>query len=235
MIAVVTSCIYPVATIDNEKRSHVSLSEREQQTIQSIAELVKKGFSKIIIVDNAAVAYDFSTIKALAPHIEVVQLKQYQFQNKGINELLMLLAIVDELPENEVIFKLSARYCPNEHFSKKFDPNCDFKVKGYDFDQKRGTISTRAYFVKNKAVYKDFLLKTLNEVFLYPQRIVGLRSLANLFSSIFKPSFAPRFNTSIEFAAARVLKHEKYSIKLVDSIGIEGIVAGSDLNSQIIE
>lgn len=235
MIAIVTSCINPVIAIDNALRSHISLKEREEQTVKGLIKLIETGFKQIIIVDNSAQAYDFSTIKALSNNISVIQLKQFQFQNKGINELLMLLTVLDELPEDETIFKISARYLPNHNFICELSSSDDFKIKGYNFEQKRGTISTRAYFVKNKTIYKDFLLQTLNEVFLYPQRIVGIRSLVNLFSSIFRPQFTPLFNTSIEFAGARVLKNSKYRIKSVDRIGVEGLVAGSDLNSIIEE
>jgi hypothetical protein len=223
MIAIVTSCIKPRQ--NKEIKSFFSLSERETQTIFTLQKLKDAGFKEIVLVDNSE-SYNFSKIESAVTNVKILPLVQFQFQNKGINELLMLLAAVDVLPADTPIFKISGRYFPNENFSYQFDDQYDFKFKAYQFYSKRGTISTRGYFVKNKEIYSDFLIKTLGEVFVYPQRIVGIRSLINQITGIFKPKFTSTFGTSIEFAAARVIKNGNYRFNIIDTIGIEGQVAG---------
>ena len=162
MIAIVTSCINP-GKPSNLQKSFFSLEEREIQTIFTLKSLQRVGFSKIIIVDNST-AYDFTKIKAAVNDIEVVQLHQHQFENKGINELLMLLSTIELLPDHTPIFKISGRYYPNENFVLEIDKNVDFKFKSYQFLTKRGTISTRGYFVKDKMIFENFLTQTLSEV-----------------------------------------------------------------------
>ena len=224
MITIVTSCINPEANLENPK-SFLASQEREKQTIYGLKKIKEVGLSRIILVDNSP-SYDFSNIINVVPDLEIIHLSQYQFRNKGINELLMLLAIVDSLPADETIFKISGRYYPDENFNQDFEDNVDFKIRTYDFNSKRGTISTRGYFVRNKKTYKEFLLKTLNEVFNYSKRIVGMRSLINQIIGIFKPSFSFSPTTSIEFAAARVIKKEPYSYSIAPTFGIEGRIAG---------
>jgi hypothetical protein len=224
MITVVTSCINPETNL-NEPKSFLSLKEREDQTLYSLKKIKDVGLSRIILVDNSQ-SYDFSSIENAISELEIIHLKQYQFKNKGLNELLMLLAIVEELPDDEPIFKISGRYYPDENFTLNFEDDMDFKIKAYDFESKRGTISTRGYFVRNKKIYKEFLLKTLNEVFIYPQRIVGFRSLINQIKGIYNPNFSASLATSIEFAAARVIKNEQYTYTMTPIFGIEGKIAG---------
>lgn len=234
MIVIVSSCIKPLQN-GVQLKSYLSVADREMQTLFTLEKLEAYHFSKVILVDNS-VDFDFSNIKKKFENVEIVHIKQYQFENKGLNELLMLLAIVDELPNNEPIFKISGRYYPNEAFKATIGTSFDFRVRGYDFGTKRGNISTRAYFVKNKQLYKDFLLKTFNEVFLYPGRIVGLRSLIKaMIASVRKPLFFPNFNASIEFSAARVLINDNYTLDVTDSIGIQGEIAGFEGSKEIIE
>lgn len=234
MIAIVSSCIKPFQS-GNQRKSHFSVADREMQTLFTLEKLEAYRFSRIILVDNS-VDFDFSHIKKKFENVEVVHIKQYQFENKGVNELLMLLALVDELPDNEPILKISGRYYPNDGFAANIGTAIDFKVRGYDFESKRGSISTRAYFVRNKQLYKDFLLKTFNEVFLYPGRIVGLRSFIKaIVTSLRKPVFFPNFNASIEFSAARVLKNGNYALDVTDTIGIQGEIAGFEGAEKIVE
>lgn len=227
MIAIVTSCIHPIQH-DDLIASSVSIIDREIQTIKSLNELKKTGFRKIILLDNSVSTYDYAKIRCSSDDLQIISFRQYQFKNKGINELLMLLAVLEEIPDDELIFKISGRYYPITGFSTAFNSSYDFKIKAYNYHHRTGSISTRAYFVKNKAIYKEFLLKVLNEIFLYPQRIVGIRSLFAQISAILKPGFSPKLNISIEFASARILKKDRYKVELADKIGIEGIIAGAN-------
>jgi hypothetical protein len=234
MIALITSCIDPVKERSAPIKSFFNTEERLGQTIHSINKLKTFPFRKIYLLDNSY-KFDFP---ALADEVDGVLLRhfrQYQFGNKGINELLLLLAILEELPENEEIFKISGRYYPDENFVCQLDKGFDFKFKGYHFPSKKGTVSTRAYFVKNKAIYEQFLLKCLGETFSYTKRMVGLRSMIDALKQTIKPVLSSESNTAIEFAAARVLKSDGYKVKLTDRIGVEGQIAGFKNQERIKE
>lgn len=233
MIAIISSCIYPEEN-SNLKKSHFTNDERLAQTLHTIKELKSHPFSTIILVDNSA-TNKLDLIKSAFEDVITVHIKQYQFNNKGINEFLMLLAILKIMPDNEPIFKISGRYLPNEKFDMFFDEAYDFKVKAYEVGTKRFSISTRGYFVKNKEIYEDFLLKTLNETFVYPQRVVGFRSLINFSKQLFNPNFDTTHTSSVEFAGARVLKYSNYKIQYADEIGINGVIAGFENKSTIRE
>ncbi len=235
MIALISSCIKPFNPANGTVKSFVNFDDRLKQTIYTIETLNTYPFSEIYLLDNSH-DYDYAELVGLAGNkLKIVNFKQYQFTNKGINELLMLLAIVDELPDNEPIFKISGRYYPNQYFNCAIADGYDFKIVANDLYSKKGTISTRAYFVANKNIYKEFLLKCLNEVFIYPQRIVGIRSVLNTIKQLLKPSTPTQSNTSIEFASARVLKSGKYKLQFTDKMGIEGKIAGFEQADTISE
>ncbi len=214
-------------------KSFFSLEERELQTINTLEKLKSAGFKQIILADNSA-EYDFSKFGSAVDGVQVIQLKQYQFANKSINEILILLSVLDDVPSDTKIFKISGRYFPTDNFKTEMDDALDFKVKGFDFDTKRSTISTRGYFVKNKIVYEEFLLSCLNELYSYPYRIVGLRSFWNFIQEFFNPKLKSGSYISVEFAAARVLKKGKFKYQLTDILNIKGHIAGLE-SKELIE
>lgn len=224
MIAVVTSCINPKST-KYLNRSYFSLEDREKQTVQTLKKLKEVGFRKIILADNSY-EYDFSKLEKALTGVELIHLLQYQFANKSINEILILLSILDHIPDHTQIFKISGRYYPTGNFEMKLDNDIDFKVKPFDFNSRRPVISTRAYFVKDKEVYEEFLLNCLNEIYSYPYRIVGLRSLYTFIKEFFNPSVRKHNYISVEFAAARVLKYGKFKYSLTKMLNISGYIAG---------
>ncbi|MFA6276968.1 MAG: hypothetical protein WC622_09475 [Pedobacter sp.] len=233
MIAIVTSCIHPkeMSTIT---RSFFSLEERELQTIHTLNRLKEVGFKQIILADNSF-DYDFSRLKSAVDNVKIIHLKQYQFLNKSINEILILLAVMDEIPENTKIFKISGRYFPSENFSMEMNQAIDFKVKGFEFDTKKAVITTRGYFVRNKEIYEEFLLYCLNEIYSYPYRVVGLGSLIKFIKEFFSASLKKIPTVSIEFAAARALKKGHYTYELSDNLHIEGQIAGLESKELIKE
>ncbi len=131
------------------------------------------------------------------------------------------------------IFKISGRYYPTQIFEKPGFK--DFAVKGYGYKNKTGTISTRAYWIKDAVTFEGFLLKCLSEVYAYPERIVGAGSLLRKFNGFFLKKTQPPLNISIEFAAANVLKTGSYDVTQLDAINIEGLVAGSGHKEMITE
>ncbi len=233
MIAIVTSCINP-KEMPNLTRSFFSLEEREMQTIHTLKRLKEVGFKQIILADNSF-DYDFSKLESVLDEVKVIHLKQYQFINKSINEVLMLLSILDEIPENTKIFKISGRYFPSPNFNMEMSDETDFKVKGFEFETKRAVITTRGYFVRNKVIYEEFLLNCLNEIYSYPYRVVGLGSLFKFIKEFFKPSLKKTTNVSVEFAAARALKMGKFKYTLIDNLNIEGQIAGLESKELIKE
>lgn len=233
MIAVVSSTIKP--TVKTEKQvSLYSFDERLKQTKQTITLLLEHQFTQVFLVDNSQTLDQIQLEQLLVgfPNLKVFHLRQFQFLNKGLNELLMLLFLTDYLPVNETIFKISGRYYPSEKFLK---PDfTDFAFRGYHYKKKNGTLSTRGYWVKNVDVFRRFLLESVDELFAYPERIVGVKSLIRaLFYK--KNVIDDPLNISIEFAAANVLKAGNYDLYLLENIGIEGLVAGADKPEKITE
>jgi len=233
MIAVVSSTIQP-SIKDPRVINRYTYKERLNQTIETVDKLVDSGFRAIFLVDNSP-ELDTPRLKEILngfPLVQPFHIRQFQFGNKGINELLMLLFLTDFLPQNETIFKISGRYYPITGFVKpEFQ---DFACKGYQFTNKNGIISTRGYWVKNSAIYQQFLMACLEEVFAYPERIVGPRSVMRVFFKKMRDS-DHRFGISIEFAAANVLKSAAFDVTFVTQLGIEGLVAGSNYEEIIRE
>lgn len=233
MIAVITSCINPKDEITFTK-SYFSLEEREAQTLKTINELSKIGFSQIILADNSY-KYDFSKLQLQNKNLKIIHFQQYQFENKSINEILILLSTLAHIPAATKIFKISGRYFPTDNFRAHLDDNIDFKVKGFDFDSNRPVISTRGYFVKNKVIYEQFLLSCLNEIYSYPYRVVGFRSFWIFLIDFVKPKLRTMSYISVEFAAARVLKKGSFKYQLTDILHIEGQIAGLQTKELIKE
>jgi hypothetical protein len=232
MIAVITSCVNPKA-IPSATRSFFTLKERELQTINTLEKLKSVGFKKIILADNSD-DFDFLKLGSAIDNVQIIRLKQYQFVNKSINEILILLFVLDYIPSDTKIFKISGRYFPTEDFKMEMDESIDFKVKGFDFDSRKPTVSTRGYFIKNKIVYEEFLLSCLNEIYSYPYRIVGLRSFWSFIKEFFSPKLKTVSYISVEFAAARVLKRGSFKYQLTNFLNIKGHIAGLE-SKELIE
>lgn len=232
MIAVVSSTIQPTRL--QQATSFYTYEQRVEQTKLTLLRLRQCGFTEIFLVDNSPLLNKVLIQNILIdfPEVEVHHLLQYQFQNKGVNELLLLLYLIEYVPANQNIFKISGRYYPTEEFKKPdFE---DFAVKKYHHAYNYEVISTRGYWVKDADTLHRFLIDCLYEYFAYPEKIVGLRSLYRVFFRK-KDKTTPHFNISIEFAAAHVLRSGTYKVTLVDKIGIEGLIAGADRLEKISE
>jgi len=233
MIAVVSSTIKPV--IKNREITNIyGFEDRLEQTRHTINRLLEVGFDEIYLVDNSPLLSQPQLQNLLQGYhkVNLYHVPQYQFPNKGINELLMLLYATQFLPPYEVIFKISGRYYPAENFEQPYFE--DFAVKGLNYHKRNGYISTRGYWVKDVATFENFLLHTVDEVFCYPERIVGPRALLRV---LFTKKDIIKFplNVAIEFAAANILKSEKYKVKLLDQLRVEGLVAGIGHTEKIAE
>ncbi|MEB0260638.1 MULTISPECIES: hypothetical protein [unclassified Mucilaginibacter] len=233
MIAIVSSTIKPL-TGPQQSKSFYTYEQRVEQTKFTLLRLRECGFTKIFLIDNSPLLDKEQIQKLLTgfPEVEVHHLLQYQFKNKGINELLLLLYLIEYLPANQPVFKISGRYYPTQDFKK---PDfADLAVKKYHHSRNNNSISTRGYWVKDADTLHRFLTDCLYEHFVYSERIVGLGSLIRvLFRK--KDKNTPHFSISIEFAAERVLRKGDYDVTFIDKIGIEGLIAGAENVEKITE
>ena len=224
MVVLITSTIKPV------NRSFFDYETRLKQTMQTLASLHQKA-ENIFIVDNSPNIdqAELERILSAYPLVKKIHVKQFQFNNKGINEILMLLTLCDQLPASTPVFKISGRYTYSNPILE-FDMSNDFDFigRGYDFNSKYATVSTRAYYVKNVSILRTLLLDTLTNIFTYPEKVVGVKSLFNVINkALFNKDYI-KVNTSVEFAMVLAIKSNKLKIKLLDNLGIEGYIAGSD-------
>lgn len=224
MVALITSTLFPSNKgIFGESRSVFSWEERIEQTHRTIQSLREKEIREVYLVDNSGVEYG-ERIKDTFPGVKALAFDAYQFNNKSINEALLILNSFKYLPDDTAILKISGRYALNENFIKPAAMACSFIGRGYDFHLKRGSVTTKCYLVKNKEQYEKFMVQVLVELFSYPLRVVGPRNLLRLVKQWLTPRFEET-TISIEFASARVLKHGDFTAQLVPTIGVEGYLA----------
>ncbi|MFD0795039.1 hypothetical protein ACFQZX_15565 [Mucilaginibacter litoreus] len=218
--------------------SAFSDDERYEQTIHTIKALFNKGFTEVILIDNSTTSIDLEKLKRDSDQqLKAYHTPQYSFNNKGLNEALLILNHIDKLPESSPVFKISGRYYPNELFNLKDLPlmnNFDFIGVGEGFNQRVSYFSTRAYFVRNKQVLEQTLVLAIEEMLSYHKGVYGPVSLFKLAKSLFKKSLGASYQLSLEQAIAFILK-EKKNFKLLHKINIDGAVAGFNQQAHISE
>lgn len=227
MIALVSSTIFPGdAPVYAASRSLFSPEERLVQTRRTIESLQAHGFSDIYLADNSGTNWMAGTEDRLAP-ARVFNFSHHQFQNRGISELYLLLEMLDALPDDRPILKVSGRYALKNNVAHELG-SADVAAKWMTDNR---TISTRCYMVKNRRLYRRFLEDTLNELYGHAARIVGPRSLIRILKNSLSPAtdasayFDP--TTSIEGAAAAALSRQHYSVVRLTDLGLEGEIATS--------
>jgi hypothetical protein len=237
IIAVISSTIYPPNSPTHDgQRTWSCPKSRIEQTQKTIESLLHLGISEIYLADNSGENWIVNSEKFFEP-AKVYVFKHYQYKNKGISELYLLLSILDFLPSNTSILKISGRYTLNKNIASELG-DADLAVKIYNYNFLNSAISTRCYLVKNKDIYAFFLKRTLREIYAYPSRIVGLRSLLKIFyNSLFVsqddyPYEDPR--GSIESAAARAIKIFNYRVNKIETLSINGFIGG-DINNLFTE
>lgn len=228
MIGVVTSTIFPPSTgIYDGRRSYFSPEERLAQTQQTIQSLLEAGISSVLLFDNSGESWIKGTenlLKSASVHL----LNTYQYKNKGISELYLLLEAMGSLPPDVPILKISGRYilCGGGNFDLG---GADILCKIYKQSHSHRSMSTRCYVVRNRDTYQSFIGQVLRELFGYQARIVGPRSFYRIVKNSITPGAVdyPYEDPahSIEDACAQVLKSYKYKVKQVERLGVEGLVA----------
>lgn len=233
MIAIVTSTIFPQPATQNAVyRGTIKGEERLNQTIETISSLTKNGLDKIFLLDNSHLPLSEHTIHLLSP-ARVLTFNMFQFKNKGLTELYMLLAGLKNIPEDTPIFKISGRYQLNQII--------DHSAQGWDFmgkyDKETKTISTRAYYFKNKAIFEKVLLLALNYIYAYQHRIVGPKSLLKILRNAFRPDLNKLFyesSISIERGMGEAIDNLKLNIVNIDQLNVSGVSANPTDHGKII-
>jgi len=225
MIALITSTIIPKAF------SFFSIDDRYLQTINTINNLKDVGFHEIYLVDNSISKIDEEKLRSGSFNgIKVIQSPQYTFENKGINEAMLILNNLHNLPDNQPIFKISGRYSPTNQFSvSKILEDLGSKEilgLGYIGTGKKVHFNTRAYLVDNKRSLEQILVLAVEEMIGFSRGISGSKGWLKILKTVFKPQIGSPFQISLENSFARILKTRK-RYKLVSKINIEGYIAGS--------
>lgn len=206
-------------------RTIIPAQERLEQTRKTIASLVRAGITDIFLADNSGGNWADGTEELLQP-AKVYFYNQFQFQNKGISEIYLLLSALEHLPEETPILKISGRYYLSDSLRFGLE-GADVAAKFIPYAKTQLWMSTRCYMVKNKEVYARFLRETVRDLYAYPSRIVGPGSLLRILrNSIFPERDDAPYDDPlqpIEVAAARVLKRADYRVKQIEVLGIEGV------------
>ncbi len=224
MIALITSTIIP-----NNDSSLYNPTERLGQTINTIRKLREANFSDIYLFDNSIKEIDIVSLTNEYDLVKIFHSPQYTFENKGLNEALLILNNWHNLPSDIPIFKISGRYYPASSFSKdisSFNEEKEFIGVGYNFTSNVAGFSTKAYFVKNKDALATVLVQAIEDMVSYSKGIHGVKSAFNAIKEIFKPYLGTHYQLSIEQSFARILK-QKNNYILVDKMSIEGLEATS--------
>lgn len=228
MIAIISSTLIP------EVFSYFTNQERLEQTIDTINKLSEKGFKQIFLFDNSVKEINIDCIKSTTNgDINIFHNRQYGFENKGLNEALLILNNLHKIPDNEQIFKISGRYYPNGAFSiaDLTEKIMDKEILGYctNINANFPFFSTRAYFVKNKKVLESILKLAVEEMIAYGRSCNSFRNVLGLVQSIFykKIVVGTPFTLSLEQSFGRVVKSKK-NYQLAKNMNVEGFVAGSD-------
>jgi len=238
LIVLITSTIFPSNFNSSEVRSVFTGEERLEQTKSTIKSLLNCGYTEIFLFDNSGKYWLPGTEKDLLP-AKVVVFNQHQFMNKGISETLMLLDGLDYLPDNIPILKISGRYKIDNSLAidvNNFDIAAKFYKHKFKYFTSRTTMATRCYIVKDKSIFKTYLLAMIEEIYSYSSKVFGIGSLKRLFNNQFFPGkikysfFDPIF--SVEAASVRVIKKLGLKVNKMDRIGLSGL-AGTFVNNPI--
>lgn len=225
MIAIITSTLIPVS------HSFYSVTDRYTQTINTVQQLMEVGFEKIILIDNSISPIDHDSLKLHSKSkLQIFQTPQYSFENKGLSEALLILNHLHNIPDDEIIFKISGRYYPNKNFDlklllKKLNGNSIVGVC-HNPNARFPFFSTRAYLTKDKRTLETILNQVLEEMIAYGRDTDGFKGLVKKILNLRKRRVGTPFTLSLEQSFARVLK-TRGDYCFVNFMNIEGLIAGS--------
>ena len=226
MIALVTSTLNP-----GNAYSSFTPSERLDQTLHTLEKLYEFGFSHVYFFDNSIDTTGLAIIAKNYPDVQICYGSQYTFNNKGLNESLLILNHIHQLPSGQPIFKISARYYPTRDFNfLLYEGLLKSKeiigIGSHFHGLATACFVTRAYFVKDREFLEDMLLLAVEEMISYSKGVYGIRSFLKALKNIFNPTLGTSYQLSLEQAFARISK-KRNSYLLIDKLNIEGYIAGN--------
>lgn len=237
MIAVVSSTIAPSAQPGRDgARTTFTREERLEHTRGTIASLQAAGLRDILVVDNSPGDWVREHAASLAP-ARVLHCGHPAYSNKGIGEMWLLLAALEQLPAGVPILKISGRYRLGPQ-SPLFQPStADVTARVYAA-QGRPEISTRGYVLRDRAVAARYWPRVLDEMYAQSSRVVGPRSLWRILRNSWRPAH-DAYNYSdppaaVEHAAYDAIRHLGLSLRAVDHLALEGVI-GSGQNPPMKE
>ena len=136
------------------------------------------------LADNSGARWLSDTNELLKP-AKVHVFNHSEYQNKGISELYSLLSVLEYIPANTPILKISGRYTLEKNITHELI-DADIAAKIYRYRFRAASMSTRCYLVKDKNVYENFIKRTLRETYGYYTRSVGLRSFLRFLKKSYK-------------------------------------------------
>lgn len=225
MFAVISSTIFPSPSLTSTGQSRSSLSpdQRLSQTRETIESLLEFGISDIFVADNSGDRWRPGAEDILSPAKIHVMHSAYEFDNKGISELMLLLQLAPFLPDGVPLIKISGRY---RLVGRPPDVDGNWDVAGRIYrSSKPINISTRLYYARNSAIFSSLLKDTLRECFAYSGRAVGLRSAARIVKNLFSPNLDFPYEqpmVPIESAMAFVILARRLKLRELANLGVRG-------------
>jgi hypothetical protein len=211
--------------------------QRLEQTRATVDSLIAAGAKQIVIADNSPGTWFAERAGILSP-ARVVHLQHPPIRNKGVGELWMMLSIVESLPDDEPILKVSGRYCVGRRTQLSIAG--DDEVVGKVCREGRlHSLSTRAYLLRDRSVALRFWARSLDEIYAQTSRIVGLRSFIRIVRNSLQPGsddlhYSDPNTISLEQAAYNAICHLGLKLKAVDNLDLAGKL-GSYTNHEVKE
>lgn len=233
MIAIITSTIFPAtATATTNYKGSIDYQDRLTQTIKTIKSLIDLQFSEIYLFDNSGFNWDTTVETQLSP-AKIIKFNMFQFDNKGLSELYMLLHGLSIIPKNKPILKISGRYILEQKVADEVLNEVDFAGK-FNLD----TISTRAYYFSTKEIMQNVLYVAVNNMYSYKHKIVGFRSLFKVMQNAFFNNGQSSFydtTISIERGMFNAIKKLKLKTHHMPIIHVNGVSGHADDNRKTIQ
>lgn len=237
--AIVSSTIFPPIQplSDGSPRAVHSPTQRLLQTVETINSLRLAGISDIYLIDNSGLDWREEVEQQLIGAKIIRMAQGYFYDNKGINELQMLLSCIDCLPPTGPILKISGRYKLLNLPDLPHESTWDMAGRLYVPPNMRN-ISTRMYVVRNRDIFRRLLSLTLREAFAYQGRLVGPKAAIRILKNMLGLPSCYKYedpHIPIEMALANVVLAHGFKIERLERLNIEGEFGSFSLGSSIRE
>ena len=163
--ALITSTIFPPSfpRLDGSKRVIHTSEQRPLQTAETVHSLRLAGISNIYLVDNSGAEWQHFAEDFLAGVIIFRENQSYLYDNKGINELQMILSCIVHLPPSVPILKISGRYRLVEQPQIPLHELWDLAGRLY-LGPNGKWFSTRMYVAQTKSILARVVLRAPRKI-----------------------------------------------------------------------